>query len=237
MSVLYKILKHVKAFRDSGFNLYYLFFRIIQILNRRRHFAIYSKFYYFIKRYEGYDEFIFRQLIKTSKKFNAIDIGANIGIWSITFSKYFKNIYAFEPQPKTYSYLKKYTKDISNIETFQYALGEKEGIIDFYLHEKPGSDSAYRKAHTYIKTIKVKVLMLDQFNFDNIGFIKIDTEGFELPILMGSKNTIFENKPQLYIEIHDNKQIEPICRYLDEMGYKYNKYLLDTREYPHIITK
>ena len=61
----------------------------------------------------------------------ALDIGANIGNHSIFFSKYFKKVFAFEPNPKTYDVLlinSKYSPK-KNIVPFNYGLSNNNDYL------------------------------------------------------------------------------------------------------------
>ena len=54
--------------------------------------------------------------------------------------------------------------------------------------------------------IKVDCRTIDSFNFSNVGLIKIDVEERK-EVLMGARNTIIDNRPNLIIEnelIHQN---------------------------------
>jgi hypothetical protein len=53
-----------------------------------------------------------------------------------------------------------------------------------------------------LKLLKVECKIGDELQLNNIGFIKIDVEGFEYKVLQGLEKTILENKPVLFIEIH-----------------------------------
>lgn len=44
-------------------------------------------------------------------------------------------------------------------------------------------------------TEKVRVSKLDKFNFQNISFIKIDSEGYEYEVLKGAVQTIIAWRP------------------------------------------
>ena len=41
---------------------------------------------------------------------------------------------------------------------------------------------------------------IDSFNFQNVDYIKLDIQGYELPALHGAKNTILKHKPTINIE-------------------------------------
>jgi len=47
------------------------------------------------------------------------------------------------------------------------------------------------------ETATVTIRSLDSINRTNVGVIKIDTEGYETPILAGAKNLIAKEKPRL----------------------------------------
>ena len=62
---------------------------------------------------------------------NILDMGANIGIWSILLSKKFEksNIYAFEPIKKTYDLLQKNIdlNNVKNVKIYNYGIYSAEG--------------------------------------------------------------------------------------------------------------
>jgi len=53
--------------------------------------------------------------------------------------------------------------------------------------------------------IEVKTRTLDSYEFDQLDFIKIDVEWFELRVLQGAENTIRKHKPIMYIEMSDTE--------------------------------
>jgi len=71
--------------------------------------------------------------------------------------------------------------------------------------------------------VEIAVRTLDHFAIRNVGLIKIDTEGYEIPILRGATRTILLNKPRLVIEVDEpiEKQQEKITATLRNFGYKW----------------
>jgi FkbM family methyltransferase len=51
--------------------------------------------------------------------------------------------------------------------------------------------------------ITVRVRRLDDYQFDSVGFMKIDVEGHELAVLNGAVVTIERNRPALLIELEE----------------------------------
>lgn len=117
-----------------------------------------------------------------------IDAGASIGDFAIVMCKTFKakKVIAIEPSEVFYSYLIRNIKAndlISTVMPLKIALGDKEGEIILYerglwLSGKGGGTP--RKYPCTTLDLLVRKLKLQR-----IDLIKIDTEGFELPIIGG----------------------------------------------------
>jgi len=176
------------------------------------------------------------EFLDPRKNLVLIDVGAKFGLWTLRLSKRCKNIHAFEPNPETISLLRKSIRKLNNAKIYPYALGDKTGFAEFFVHKKPGWSGLLKRNLDYEQTIIVPVRTLDSFNFDTIDIIKIDTEGYELPILKGGRKTIEREKPQLYIEIHEEEHKMPIIEFLKEVGYKYTLCHVESKRQPIIIT-
>ena len=152
--------------------------------------------YYFSENKEN-ELFKLKQFI--SSKGNAIDIGCNKGLFSYALSKQskIKKIYSFEPNKFILNDLKNY--NCKNIKIFNYALSNKDKnknlIIPYY------NSLELDGLATLEKKIFLNTKKLDNFNFKNISFIKIDVEGHEISLLNGAKKIFTANKPNCLIEI------------------------------------
>lgn len=124
-----------------------------------------------------------------------IDIGANEGLF-IKAAKYIfpkAKIYAFEPQTRFYSIIKK----IKNVTAFNFGLWDKEGESIFYVNrENTGASSFLKPLKNYTKYIGTKDKLLEvrlqRKRFDKLKipierpcFVKIDVEGAETNVLRG----------------------------------------------------
>ncbi len=177
----------------------------------------------------------------------AIDIGANIGLWSKDLSKYFDNLVCFEPNPFCQNFLKKNINMVKS-KIYSYALGEKEETNKLFIHpSNSGASSLVNRIklesksdnkHVYgefpkeTQTINTIVKKLDTFKYRKIDFIKIDVQGFELSVLKGAYNTLKNNKPVLCIEEDDPKN-SLIIPYLKDLNYE----LVDVVVKEHIFKK
>ena len=184
---------------------------------------------YYFNKYREDELFNIDKFI--TKKGNAIDIGCNRGLYSYALSKQKKinNIYSFEPNKYILSDLYHYKSQ--NIKIYNFALSSKNQIqnliIPYFknfeldgfatLNKKIYFDRKFKK----FKKIKIKARKLDDFNFKNISFIKIDVEGHEINLLNGSKKTFRANKPDCLIEIKKGNLLK-VKKYFKNIDNKYN---------------
>lgn len=138
---------------------------------------------------------ILREMIKLKKNTVFLDIGANIGSYSVCVMDICDGIIAFEPHPFTSKRCKMnfLLNDMSENCVKQLALSNQIGYINF---SDNGSSSTTNKI---IKEggIEVEMTTLDKF-FESSSYsqknfvIKMDVEGFEKEVLEGGKN-FFQN--------------------------------------------
>ena len=181
---------------------------------------------YFIREYEKKR---MDYLIKASEKIKSdtlIDIGANIGFYSILLSKYFKIIKAYEPNLRNFQVLNKNiekNKLQKKIQTFNYGLGDKKQILKGTsmkkgeLFQTSGFSLSEKNEEGEDVFVNIGDDVLD-FK-DKILTIKIDVEGYELFVLQGIKKTLKNNNCIVQIEIW-NKNNEEIYAFLNNLDYK-----------------
>jgi len=165
-----------------------------------------------------------------------IDVGAAIGMWTLFMANKNVQCYSFEPSPIAFKILETVTRKYKNIKVYQYALGMNDFIAYLNVHSHPGYDSILYKSKEFLRRVPVEVKTLDSFAFKDVGLIKIDTEGYEVPILIGAVDTIKQNKPRLIIEVHFPFDVEQsaITDLLISYGYGWTvKYKANGQ--PHII--
>ena len=126
---------------------------------------------------------------------NCVDVGSHIGFWSKDFTELFNHTYAFDPIPQVREcYVKNITK--SNYTLYPYGLGKEEKKINVLNNPKEtGNTHASDKGN-----LDVEIKTLDSFNLENIDYIKIDAEGYEIEVVEGAKKLIEKCKPFIHIE-------------------------------------
>lgn len=133
-----------------------------------------------------------------------IDVGANIGYYSIWASKFNSagKIYSFEPSEINFKRLNENiacNSLFSQITPIQKAVAASSGPISMTAN----LDTLNHIVKNEIKsdnanTIKVDCISLDDFaqkeNISAIDYLKIDVEGYELDVLIGAEKLLMEKK-------------------------------------------
>jgi FkbM family methyltransferase len=127
----------------------------------------------------------------------AVDIGANVGLWSRDLVRKFAHVIAIEPVVDFQECMRR-NVPMENIEIWPIALGTEDTSIDMIITEGNTGHSHIDK--DTIGTGKVEMKRLDSLNFDRIDYMKIDCEGYEMQILKGGENTIRTHQPVLVVE-------------------------------------
>jgi len=129
----------------------------------------------------------------------AVDIGANVGLWSKDLAQRFERVIAIEPVATFTECLKK-NVPWGNIEVWQIALGTEDTTIDMIITEGNTGHSHIDKSTIGSGQVQMKKLDSLGLNFDAIDYIKIDCEGYEVQILQGGEDTIKHHKPTIVVE-------------------------------------
>jgi FkbM family methyltransferase len=127
----------------------------------------------------------------------ALDIGANVGLWSRDLVKSFGRVIAFEPVAVFRECLETNVKG-DNFEVRPIALGDQDTMGTMIITEDNSGHS-----HLDPNTMgvgNVQVVRLDNLNLHDINYIKIDCEGYEYRILQGAEQTIRRCRPVVVIE-------------------------------------
>ena len=150
-----------------------------------------------------------------------IDVGAHIGFYSIIAAKQGVEVHAFEPNPKNLYWVKRnaeLNKTGDNLHIHGEALGSTVGSAAM-------SDSSARSSLVgQPGGMTVTVSTLDSLGLKKVDLVKVDTEGYELPVLMGGRETLKASHPKLVVEVHSvpfglEEDIAMVSAYLEGVGY------------------
>ena len=175
-----------------------------------------------------------------------IDIGANVGFFSLPISKIIRTI-SFEPFSINFNKLKENLKinKINLIDVYNYALSDKntEGNIYLKKNQPNFGEATISNEKKPFDSIHQKILLkiFDQeFNISNkYLLIKIDVEGHELKTLLGMQQTLIKNKCLIYVETIDSN----VLLFFKKNRYKFKfikkdlqkKIKFSVKNYGHVI--
>ena len=175
-----------------------------------------------------------------------LDIGANVGLFTLAVAKRNPTIetYSFEPSETTYSMLKDNISlnHIENVLPFQVALSDRagEGNLKINANLKEGLNTLGRPTHSDSHVIAhqtVSVNTLDQFmgqqKIFGVDLLKVDVGGAELLVFNGAKNLLKRpDAPIILFESYSWKTAGFDCHPVEIMWYlqdfDYHLFVLDT---------
>ena len=138
-----------------------------------------------------------RSIELCSKRGTALDIGANVGLWSRDLVDNFAKVVAFEPVAVFRECLEKNVVG-DNFFISPLALGDHDTLATMIITE--GNSGHSHLDPTTLGTGDVQVVKLDNLNIENVDYIKIDCEGYEYRVLQGAEQTVKRWRPIMVIE-------------------------------------
>jgi len=170
-------------------------------------------------------EFILLPFLCDKNK-TSIDVGANLGSYTSRMVKYSKTCWAFEPVPQLAKFLSRAFEPSVRVE--QVALSSKNGNTELKIPIEGYAFTSIEEKNlsakiTKVKKIYVPLRKLDDYNIEEVGFIKIDVEGHEEDVLIGGRELLIKYRPVLLIEAeerHKPHAVERIKKFLEEFGYQ-----------------
>lgn len=141
-----------------------------------------------------------------------IQAGGALGMYPKLYSRFFKAVYTFEPDPLNFYCLTLNCQN-DNIIKFQLGLSEfsQSNILNRYDPYNVGTNQIVHNEEGLIISTNI-----DSFKIKNVDLIHLDVEGSELEALKGSINTINEYKPMLLIE---RSSVGKISEFLKSLNY------------------
>ena len=175
------------------------------------------------------------QRLFSNKLGTILDIGCNIGTWTIPLAHRFSNnkVMAFDCQAVAIECVNKSVRlnHLSNVSTMwcaisnvnqsvsyneiNYNWGANFGAFEF---EPPFVNSDFNGKLSN-NTSKIEVRTIDSININHVSFIKIDVEGMEHKVIEGSIDTIKRCRPMIVWEHHKTNR-DLANKLLTTLGYK-----------------
>ena len=173
----------------------------------------------------------------------AFDVGANVGDYTLSLAKLVGpngRVFSFEPNPRNFNKLSHLVQmgRLEHVSVHPIALGETSGTASLVVERDQGMwrvNSGYLVFDTedfnrfsgHTRRSTVRIATLDELfpNCGMAGFMKVDVEGLELPVLRGARELLRASHPHLVIEVSD-AQIDygygasELVDFLSELDYQ-----------------
>lgn len=155
----------------------------------------------------------------------AVDAGVWWGPWSWWLARRASEVHAFEPNKVIFDGLSRALPD--NVHLHNLALSDRRTQATLWSPSggrgTEGRSSLRPEGHNGWGEQPVDTEMLDTFDLVDVGFVKIDVEGHELPVLLGSVELIDRERPNVLVEIedahHSGDDIEDVFSFFAQRRY------------------
>ena len=165
----------------------------------------------------AYGKFYYNYLLNYNQKFKFIDVGANIGIYSLIAkkNKLCKKTISIEPVKSTFKSLKKNIVSKNNF-VYNFAISNFNGYsFIFYDKIHSGAAKIFKSKNNFTVEVKEKIKVKNFRFFDKIFekekiknyLVKIDVEGSQLIVVKElKKSKIYKYINSIYVETENNKK-------------------------------
>jgi FkbM family methyltransferase len=154
----------------------------------------------------------------------AIDAGAYVGFHTVFLARHFRQVHAFEPEPHAYALLRTnialnacrnavaheralYSHpcrvELAPAAVQEVPLQRDEHGLVYETIGNPAALAFVEAAGTRTDAAAddtVPAVTIDGLGLDRVGFIKVDTQGADLPVLRGAEQTIRRCRPVIAFE-------------------------------------
>ncbi len=159
----------------------------------------------------------------------AIDVGANIGLWTYAMaqSQLFKRIVAFEPNRVLTEDLRR--ARLPSVTISDKAVSDRAGTATLRAPRFAGNvltgwaslESQIDVATDSFQEFDVETIRLNDLEYQGVGFIKIDVEGHELSLLKGGVEFFRREQPVCLLECRDRNR-EQVDEFFAGLGVGYH---------------
>jgi len=181
---------------------------------------------YYAARFRGTLEFEARILSRlVGKGLRVIDIGAHHGLYTYALARCCRRVEAFEPDPFSAQTIQWWGS--SKVIVHEIALSDFSGtvmlnfpIVRGRTERAGGKLEEVQGPH---ESLVVSARRLDDYEFQDVSFIKIDVEGHEQRVIRGATETIHRERPVILVEIEQRHlgsvPIVKVFKEFEALGY------------------
>jgi FkbM family methyltransferase len=163
-----------------------------------------------------------------------VDVGSNLGLYTVLLSQRVGpagRVLAFEPDPDLFALLQRncVLNDCHNVAAHNLALGSRRDRLLLHKMIVNSGDNHLGEGGSKLfrRTVETAVVSLDEFAPDlQPDFVKIDVQGWELPVLRGMARLLKQHPPAgIYLEFwpegfrRAGYVADDVVTFLDSLGF------------------
>ena len=148
-----------------------------------------------------------------------MDVGANMGFYSVMAGRQGNRVVAIEPNSKAFSCLvENITQNIKagGFETYEAVAWSHDGRVAFTEANYSDTSRVSTKGNKLVRAISLDSILRGRAP----SLIKIDAEGSELAVMRGATTTLQSKRPAIIFESLDESKLSPAVEYLTGLGYR-----------------
>jgi FkbM family methyltransferase len=160
-----------------------------------------------------------------------VDIGANVGVFSLFAARRARVVYALEPASSNFERLVKNTSQVASIVPLKCACAARDGRATLDVSGSPvafslktSSGSGTQEA---IEVISLATLF-ERYKIERCDFLKLDCEGAEFEIVWESDPALLSRVRRIVMEYHDHLSTQyshvEMLEKLKSLGYQATSY-------------
>ena len=183
---------------------------------------------YALGTYEGHVVRTIRRHVRPGSI--AYDVGANAGYLTLVMALCVGRegkVFAFEPDPRNTAALEENLtrNSLAQVRTVAQAVSSESGVVEFATFEYTlVGHIATGDTPADARLVRVPAVSLDDFVYGGGNpaphFLKIDVEGAEDSVLLGSQRVLAEARPSLLVEVRMEGSCDTVPRLLQARGYR-----------------
>jgi FkbM family methyltransferase len=180
-------------------------------------------------------------ILNSRDNLTILDIGGNIGLFSLFAQDSAKVIYTLEPTPSHYSILTELTSAYSNIHALPIALHNQDSEIDFYVSTDNSTMNSSVNQYGIKISVNARTLasIIQATGLDHVDFVKCDIEGSEMAAITDETVAAVKNIVDTwFVEVHATDHSIPWAEALEKnrqhiadifrrQGYTVSEYRID----------
>lgn len=149
-----------------------------------------------------------------------VDVGTSVGDFAVLSAVRGSMVYAFEPLRENVTAAEELVRENhveDKVRIFPVALGDAPGLSPIAVDH----GMATTGLSGIDRTVPFETLDTSLKDLPGpISMLKVDVEGFEIPVLRGAVGTLARSRPKIVIEVHGKSADRAVVGLLSSLGYR-----------------